>query len=248
MLAYHALLLALLVGSTVLSTLLSVLNVRHGARELRANAAWVETYLDVDDPDEIVAYQRATTGMSLVRSWMTLVLLLGALYAGVVSGAVRLLEATGLHPIAQGVTFFMGLFVAARIVAAPFELYSTFVIDELFGFNETTPQLWLRDFVVGLLVGVALLGALAGGLLALIESLPTATWIGGGWLLLVAFILGIVLGSIAEENFLRSLDLSDGSLLIFLGSWPSRLLVLLTLFVLLVPFLKASRERSSTSG
>ena len=65
---------------------------------------------------------------------------------------------------------------------------------------------------------------------------------------IVAFILGIVLGSIAEENFLRSLDLSDGSLLIFLGSWPSRLLVLLTILVLLVPFLKASRDRSSASG
>ncbi len=59
---------------------------------------------------------------------------------------------------------------------------------------------------------------------------------------IVAFILGIVLGPIAEENFLRSLDLSGGSYMIFVGSWSSRLLVLLTAIILLGPFLKSYLE------
>ncbi|THE64902.1 hypothetical protein D8Y22_09780 [Salinadaptatus halalkaliphilus] len=61
---------------------------------------------------------------------------------------------------------------------------------------------------------------------------------------IVAFILGIVLGGIAEENFLRSLDLSDGSPLIFVDSWPARILVVLTILVLVAPVLKAALERS----
>ncbi|SDR19220.1 tripartite tricarboxylate transporter permease [Natronobacterium texcoconense] len=55
----------------------------------------------------------------------------------------------------------------------------------------------------------------------------------------IAFILGIVLGPIAEENFLRSLQLSDGSWWIFVESWPSRLLVVAVALILLGPPLKS---------
>ena len=173
----------------MLATALSIQNVRHGAHEMRANVDWLERHLDIGDPTEIIDYQRATTGLSLLQSWVTLALLLGALYTGVVTAAVEFLDATGLHPIAQGVVFFFGLFVASRIVAVPFSLYSTFVVDEQFEFNETTPRLWVRDFVVGLIVGGALLLALLGPLLALVEWSPTLWWVAGGWVLVVAFLL-----------------------------------------------------------
>ncbi len=54
----------------------------------------------------------------------------------------------------------------------------------------------------------------------------------------IAFILGMVLGPIAEENFIRSLQLSDGSWAIFVASWPSRILVVATVVILVGPFLK----------
>jgi STE24 endopeptidase len=189
MLEYHGLLVALLIGTTVLSTVLSVLNVRHGAREMRRNADWLGEYLDIEDPSEIINYQRAETGLSLIQSWVTLALLLGALYTGVVTGAVELLNDTGVHPVAQGIIFFLGLFVANRIVGIPFDLYSTFVVDEQFDFNESSARLWLRDLIVGTLVGAVIIGILSGALLALIEYLDTALWVAGGWLLIVGFML-----------------------------------------------------------
>jgi STE24 endopeptidase len=56
----------------------------------------------------------------------------------------------------------MGLFIAINaLMDIPFSLYGTFVIEKAFGFNKTTPQLWLQDFakslVLGLLIGVPLL-------------------------------------------------------------------------------------------
>ncbi|APW98390.1 hypothetical protein CHINAEXTREME_11610 [Halobiforma lacisalsi AJ5] len=59
----------------------------------------------------------------------------------------------------------------------------------------------------------------------------------------IAFILGMVLGPIAEENFLRSLQLSDGSWTIFVASWPSRLLVGLIIIVLIGPVVQNWRRR-----
>ena len=189
MLGYHALLVGLLVGTTALATGLSILNVRHGRREMRENEGWLESSLGIEDAGTVIDYERATTGLGLLQSWVLLAALLGLLYTGVLTDAVTLLVESGLHPVVQGVTFFLGLIAAQRVTSAPFDLYSTFVIDEQFDFNETTPWLWLRDFVVGLVVAAVLAGALVGVLLALIEFLPTLSWVVGGWLVVVGFML-----------------------------------------------------------
>ena len=189
MLGYHALLVGLLVGTTALATGLSILNVRHGRREMRENEGWLESSLGIEDAGTVIDYERATTGLGLLQSWVLLAALLGLLYTGVLTDAVTLLVESGLHPVVQGVAFFLGLITAQRVTSAPFDLYSTFVIDEQFDFNETTPWLWLRDFVVGLVVAAVLAGALVGVLLALIEFLPTLSWVVGGWLVVVGFML-----------------------------------------------------------
>ena len=189
MLGYHALLVGLLVGTTALATGLSILNVGHGRREMRENEGWLESSLGIEDAGTVIDYERATTGLGLLQSWVLLAALLGLLYTGVLTDAVTLLVESGLHPVVQGVAFFLGLIAAQRVTSAPFDLYSTFVIDEQFDFNETTPWLWLRDFVVGLVVAAVLAGALVGVLLALIEFLPTLYWVVGGWLVVVGFML-----------------------------------------------------------
>lgn len=54
---------------------------------------------------------------------------------------------------------------------------------------------------------------------------------------MVAFVLGIVLGPIAEQNLLRSLQLSGGSLMIFVSK-PLSLLLVIAIFVILAgPFI-----------
>ena len=58
---------------------------------------------------------------------------------------------------------------------------------------------------------------------------------------IIAFVLGVVLGSIAEENLDRSLQLSDGSLFIFVDPVNQPLsfgLVIVIILLLLGPFLK----------
>jgi STE24 endopeptidase len=189
MLVYHGFLLGLLLGTTVLATTLSILNVRHGAREMWERSEWLESRLDISDPAEVIDYTRASTGISLLQTWVTLVLLIGALYTGVVTGAVEFLDGSGFHPTLQGVAFFVGVLTLQRFVGAPFDLYATFVIDERFDFNEQTPRLWLRDFVVQLVVGAVLVGTLFAALLALVEFLPTLYWILGGWAVVIAFLL-----------------------------------------------------------
>ncbi len=190
MLAYHATLLGLLVGVTLLSTVLAILNVRHGAREVQARGDWLTDRVGIDEPSEVIDYNRATTGLGLLQTWTLVGALLGALYTGALTGAVEALDGSGLPPVAQGVVFFVGVAAAYRVLTAPFDLYSTFVVDERFGFYETTPRLWARDLLLGLVVLAALLAVLVAPLLALVEALSTPLWVAGGWLVVVCFLLG----------------------------------------------------------
>ncbi|MFC7157288.1 tripartite tricarboxylate transporter permease [Halomarina halobia] len=54
----------------------------------------------------------------------------------------------------------------------------------------------------------------------------------------IAFVLGIVLGPIAEQNFFRSLQISQGSYSIFVTQPLSLMLVIMIMIVLFGPFLK----------
>ncbi len=91
-------------------------------------------------------------GVAVTLGWT----LLGGL--DVLNSAVTRLWGQGLLPQAG----LIGLFVAINaVIDIPFSLYGTFVIEKNFGFNKTTPQLWLQDLakslVLGLLIGTPLL-------------------------------------------------------------------------------------------
>lgn len=94
------------------------------------------------------------------------------------------------NEIALALTFFAILILASDILTLPFQWYSTFVIEEKFGFNKTT----LKTFIVDKLKGYAL-GALIGGLLVsvliyLIQQIGPAFWIWFG-VMAAAFVLFI---------------------------------------------------------
>ena len=175
----------LLVGTQGVFSLLAVLNVRHAERVLDREQAWVEEALGVDDLDELREYHRLTSAFSELRSWIGLGVLLLVLYAGGLSWAVDVLGATGQPVVVQGVAFFVALAVAAQLFAVPFDLVSTFGIEEIFGFNNQTPRLFVRDTMMQLGLAVVFVAILGGAVLAFIEWLPTL-WPAAAWGLFVA--------------------------------------------------------------
>ncbi len=85
----------------------------------------------------------------------------------------------GLTPggIAFGVISILITLFLLSLLELPFSIYSTFVIEERFGFNKMTARLWIVDFIKGLLVS-ALVGALVlSALLWFIQASAGAWWI-----------------------------------------------------------------------
>lgn len=184
----HAVLVLLLVGTQAFFTALAVRNLRHSARTIEAERDWVLEELAIDDPQAVVDYNRAKTALSHLQSWIGLGILLLVLYSGIFHAAVSTVESLGLGPIIGGIIFFIGAVIALQLLATPFDLVNTFVIEEQFDFNNQTLSLWIRDTILGLAISLVLIAALFGALLAAIAWLPTWWWL-AGTLLFLAFAL-----------------------------------------------------------
>ena len=214
MISLPALVLVGLVGGVqALETILDGLNVRYGASAVRDAEAWVREALDVDDPEEMLAYQRAKTTLSGVQSWLGVALLLAVVVSGLYGDVAARLSATGLPGVVQGVLLLAGAVLAGRVLSAPFDAYETFVIEERFGFNNQTLPLWLRDLAVGTVVAIAFGGLIAGAVLLAVGALPTL-WPVVGWGLVVGFslVLMIVYPRVIAPLFNDFDPIDDGAL------------------------------------
>ncbi|PMQ00866.1 MAG: peptidase [Dictyoglomus sp. NZ13-RE01] len=78
--------------------------------------------------------------------------------------------------ILQGLLFFGILGLINLIISIPFDVYSTFVIEEKYGFNTTTPKTFITDIIKSILVAIILGVPLLSFLLWIIETDPNWWW------------------------------------------------------------------------
>jgi STE24 endopeptidase len=109
--------------------------------------------------------------------------------------------------------FFGILMFASDILNIPFSIYDTFVIEEKYGFNKTTPKTFVFDKIKGWLLG-ALIG---GGLLALVIFIYQKTqnmfWI-YAWLVVAVFsiFMSMFYSNLIVPLFNKQTPLEEGEL------------------------------------
>lgn len=138
------------------------------------------------------AYEKENFRFSMISSSFGFVaLLLMFLLAGFawVHGVALTVSA---NAILTALVFFGILMLASDLLNTPFSVYDTFVIEEKYGFNKTTPSIFIFDKLKGWLLGAVI----GGGLLALIIYIYQLTthhfWI-YAWLVISAFSIFMVL-------------------------------------------------------
>ena len=150
-----------------------------------------------DVPDDIAAfydrtryvrsldYHRDLTRFSFISAGFSFVVSMVVLITGGFGWLDELLRQNIQHPIILALVFFGILVIASDIIGLPFQLYSTFVIEERYGFNKTTVKTFFLDKVKGYLLA-ALVGApLLALLIYLIEAIGPQFWI---WFAIIAAI------------------------------------------------------------
>ena len=89
-------------------------------------------------------------------------------------------------PIMTGITVMLAFMLISSALDLPFSIYTTFVIEEKFGFNNTTVKTFIIDMIKGSALGLAIGVPLLFAILWLMEQMGDMWWI-YTWLLLSGF-------------------------------------------------------------
>lgn len=171
---------------------------------------------DVYDPDKYSKsrdYLNATTGFHVVSETFGLVVLLLFWFTGGFNTLDRIVRGWNLGSVPTGILYIGILSLASMALGLPSSIYSTFVIEEQFGFNRTSA----RTFIADRMKGLALMSVLGIPLLALVlwffDRSGALAWL---YCWLIATILSVILQFIAPvwimPLFNKFTPLPDGDL------------------------------------
>lgn len=79
-------------------------------------------------------------------------------------------------PVFRGLLYIGVLLLLKSVISLPFAVYSTFVIEERFGFNQTTWKTFISDRVKGMALAALLGGPLLAGILMFFEYAGSFAW------------------------------------------------------------------------
>jgi STE24 endopeptidase len=204
------LLIGILVFGYVLGRILDTLNLKHTVPVLPAELS------DIFDPEEYrksQLYKRDNTRFSFFTSSLGLVLMLIIFFTGGFGWLDIWVGNLELSYILHVLIFFGILAFIGDILTTPLELYSTFVLEERYGFNRTT----IKTFILDKLKGWLMAAILGGGLLALVTWIYMLT---GKWFWLIALglvtavsvLLTMFYSTLIVPLFNKQVPLEEGSL------------------------------------
>jgi len=170
---FFVILLALIVEYAV-DLVADVLNLKSLRPELPPALAGVYQPEDYRRSQE---YMRTNTRFGFVTSAFGLAVLLSFWFAGGFNYLDQIVRSWGFVPMVNGL-FYIGILLAGySLLMLPFSIYDTFVIEERFGFNRTTPRTFVLDMIKSLGLSALVGGALLSGILALFQYVGYQAWV-----------------------------------------------------------------------
>jgi STE24 endopeptidase len=203
-------LIAIIVADFLLESGLELLNLKNLSEKLPPKLR------NLYDPEKYLQsqrYERINTRFGMIGNTFNLILILLMFFLNGFAWVDGLAASISSHPVLHPLIFFAILGLALDLLNTPFAVYDTFVIEQRFGFNKTTPML----FVVDKLKGWALSAVIGGGVMAAVVWFYLQTgvyfWL-WAWLLVSAFMLfmSAFYSSLIVPLFNKQKPLEDGDL------------------------------------
>ncbi|TNF00811.1 MAG: M48 family peptidase, partial [Deltaproteobacteria bacterium] len=116
-----------------------------------------------------------------------------------------------LSPITHGVVFFALFGLISMLLGLPQSIYTTFVVEEKYGFNKTTPKIFVTDMVKGLILGSIIGLPIVAGILWIMQALGDIWWVyGWAFLTIIQFFLIWLYPTVIAPMFNKFSPLEDG--------------------------------------
>lgn len=212
--------LAIAIISYVFDQLLDYVNIKSMRRDIPDNVA---EFYNRDRYMRSLDYHQELTRFSFISSGFSFIVMIVMLVSGGFGWLDDLLRGYIQQPVLLALVFFAILALASDVLSLPFQLYSTFVIEEKYGFNKTTVRTFFLDKVKGYLLA-ALIGApLLSLLIYLVRAIGPDFWI---WFAVIAsaFILfmNMFYTTLILPLFNKLTPLPDGELKLAIQRFAAR--------------------------
>jgi len=130
-------------------------------------------------------YTRVSERYGIITSIYSLTLLLVFWFLGGFGWLDDALSTLGWSETLTGLAFIGALTFGSSLMNLPFKIYDTFVIEEKFGFNKTTPKTFIIDQIKGAILGIVIGAPLLAMVLWIFGSVAHA-WL-WAWIAFTAF-------------------------------------------------------------
>jgi STE24 endopeptidase len=209
-----AFILYIILGISIISyffdQFLDYLNLKAQRKDIPSEIA---AFYNKEKYQKSLDYQREQQRFSFFSSAFSFLLSLLMLVLGGFGWLDSVLRPLLGNEILLALAFFGSIMIVSDILSIPFQLYSTFVIEEKYGFNKTTGKTFILDKLKGYVLGAVIGGVLLSVLLYLIQTIGPNFWMWFG-LIASAFILMINMfyTSLFLPLFNKLTPLGDGDL------------------------------------
>jgi len=172
--AYLLLIIFIIVFFYLLELVTELLNLSRINNDIPSEFA---SYYDAEKYQKSQAYLKATTQFSIVQSTVSLVITLLFIFLGGFNTLDLWVRSFSFAPLITGL-FYMGtLGFCLQFFTIPFSYYSTFVIEERFGFNKSTKALFFIDIFKTTVLSVVILAPILGFVLWFFERFDSSAWL-----------------------------------------------------------------------
>lgn len=160
-------------GSYLIDNLASFLNIKNLTPALPKEFQGVydaKKYLKSQE------YLKTNTKFGFITASFDLAVILVFWFSGGFQFIDAFVRSFNYNSIITGLSFTGVLLLGKLILSLPFSIYSTFVIEEKFGFNQTTPWIFITDLIKSLVLGSILGGILLAAVLWFFETGGPMAW------------------------------------------------------------------------
>lgn len=184
---FAIIILAAILLELVLSIITNQLNLKALSSKLPGE---FEEIYDAHTYAKSQEYTKVRTRFGYIVGTFDVSLILGFWFAGGFNSLDVIVRSWHFGELATGILYMGILLVAKSAIGLPFSIYSTFVIEERFGFNKTTPKTFVIDLVKGLLLGAVIGIPLLAAILAFFMYTGAWAWL-YAWISVTLFTLAM---------------------------------------------------------
>jgi STE24 endopeptidase len=171
---FFVLILAILIGTYLIDLIVDTINAHHVKTDLPAE---FEGFYDAAKYKKSQEYLKENTRFGIISDSIATPITIAFIIFGGFNIVDQFVRGFGFGSIPTGLLFAGVLLLASQVIHIPLSIYDTFVIEEKYGFNRTTPKTFVLDTLKSWLLAAVIGGIILSAVLWFFEKAGPWAWL-----------------------------------------------------------------------